>query len=448
MTPHYDDELLFQYAEGTCPIREEVEAHVSGCAVCAAELDAQREIVETLKAAAVWDDKADAPAGAPPSTFTSMAQRLASEDARARVVLDDVLSKPSTWWRNTIWNSEGGRTAGMVRQLLDRYGSLLNSSPAKAIDVTTLAMEISDDLSIVEYPSDFVIGLRAQSLRSYAYVLWIMGKNREALAATDRAEGLFLQTPLPNYEMARLGLVRAHIYSSMERTAEAIELTRASAETFAEYGDRSRYLDAKTTEAIMQFRNGAHAEALAVWQSVEHDPSLSDLTRVRVVHNIGVAHREMGHVNEAVDYLTRAAAEFEMLGITTERTRARWAMGQLLASANRIPDSLPVLRQAWREFEELGMEADAALAALELAEGLLTLGQPAEVPAICRTLLDRFTRAGMTSRAITALAFLREAIAIGQATPAHVRHVHDFLRGLPAQAARLFAPPPAGSLES
>jgi hypothetical protein len=93
------------------------------------------------------------------------------------------------------------------------------------------------------------------------------------------------------------------------------------------------------------------------------------------------------------------------------------------------------------------MVADAALAALDLAEALLIIGNTTEVPSICRTLLDRFTRAGMTSSAVTALAFLRETVAIGQVTPSHVRHVHDFLRELPGRPAHLFAPPPVGTLE-
>jgi hypothetical protein len=53
----------------------------------------------------------------------------------------------------------------------------------------------------------------------------------------------------------------------------------------------------------------------------------------------------------------------------------------------------------------------------------------------------------MTSRAITALSFLREAVALGQANPSLVRHVHDFLRELPAERPRLYAPPPPGGYE-
>jgi hypothetical protein len=73
--------------------------------------------------------------------------------------------------------------------------------------------------------------------------------------------------------------------------------------------------------------------------------------------------------------------------------------------------------------------------------------QPDEVPHICRTLLDRFTRAGMNERALTALAFLRETVASGHVTSLHVRHVHDFLRDVPDDREGPFAPPPAGPLE-
>lgn len=48
----------------------------------------------------------------------------------------------------------------------------------------------------------------------------------------------------------------------------------------------------------------------------------------------------------------------------------------------------------------------------------------------------------MTSRAVTALSFLREAVALGKATPSLVRHVHDFLRDVSSNPTRIFTPPP------
>src|SRR6266511_4045229 len=102
-------------------------------------------------------------------------------------------------------------------------------------------------------------------------------------------------------------------------------------------------------------------------------------------------------------------------------------------SAGKFTAAIPLFDRAWKEFEAIDMDADAALVALELAEALLVIGQPARVPQICRTLLDRFTRIGMTSRAITALSYLREVVAIGKAQPPVVRQVREFLRDLPSQ---------------
>jgi hypothetical protein len=137
-------------------------------------------------------------------------------------------------------------------------------------------------------------------------------------------------------------------------------------------------------------------------------------------------------------------AQFEMLGMDTERTRSRWLLAHALTASGKTLEAIPTLRQTWREFEKLDMVGDAGLVALELAEALLTTNQADEVPAICRDIIAQFTRSGMASRAITALSFLREAVAIGQASTSLVRHVHAFLRELPAEQPRLFAPPPAG----
>jgi len=47
---------------------------------------------------------------------------------------------------------------------------------------------------------------------------------------------------------------------------------------------------------------------------------------------------------------------------------------------------------------------------------------------------------------VTALAYLREAVAAGQATRTLVRHVQKFLRELPKEPALLFVPPPDGPM--
>ena len=443
---HYDDDSLLEYVEGISPVAGEIESHVDECSPCATEVGENREIVAALRTADVWDN-ASATAAAPRqflSTVTAFAERARLEEERAIALCDEILSGPSSWWRQRLRKSEGFCTAGMVKQLLERMRTMLERSPANALQVTALAIEVANGLDVIGYPSDYVIKLRAQALRDHAYVLSFMGRYPEALEVADRSKRLFLQVPLPEYDLARLALVRASILRSIDRVQEAIVLAREAADTFLRFGDRTRHVNARITEAGMIFKSGNIKEALAIWIALEQDPAIDDLGRVRVTHNIGTAYAELHQPEKTVEYMQRCIPVFEMLGMDTERARSRWMLSHALVVSGKIPEAIPMLRKTWREFEELDLIADAGLVALELAEALLMIDQPEEVPAICRDLIAQFTRAGMTSPAITALSFLREAVAIGHLSTSLVRHVYAFLRELPAEQPRLFASPPTG----
>lgn len=441
---HYDDQSLFEYVEGTSPIASEIEVHVSSCAECATEIGDHRQLIETLGDKDVWEK---APPVAPRQfvvNVTAFAERARAEEQGAAVLCDEILTGPSTWWPQRLRKTQGTRNAGMVKQLLDRMRSLLESSPANALQVTAMAIDIANALDVCDYPCDYVVKLRAQAARDHAYVLSFMGRFPEALDFVERAKRLFDQVPLPEYDLARLALVKSSILQYVDRASEAATLAREAGDTFLRFGDRVRYVNARITEGSVIYNAGNLERALAIYQSVENDPGLDDSGSVRVAHNIALCLLDMKEPARAVEYLQRCVAQFDMLGMETERTRSRWKLCSALVASEKTLDAIPMLRQTWREFEQLDLIADAALVALELAEALLACQQVEEVPAICRDVISQFTRAGMASRAITALSFLREAVAIGQASPSLVRHVHAFLRELPAEQPRLFAPPPNG----
>jgi tetratricopeptide (TPR) repeat protein len=448
MNSHYDEDALLEYVEGHSTIGSEIELHALSCTQCAAEIEQQRRMIAALRQDEPWQPPqvlAEVAAGRL-ADVVSFKERLDAEDAGASARLKHLLNGPSAWWRNAMRKEPGVRTAGMVRQLLGRMRELLERVPADALIATTLATEIAEGLSVAQYPSDFVVGLRGQALRDHAFVLSFMGRYPDARVAADRAERLFKQTPVPDYELARLDLVRANILRGIERYEESIQLADRAADTFARFGDRQASVNARMYQAANLFQQRQYAQALAIWKVIENDVDGDD-ARVMVLHNLGICYRETGKLEAAAEYLSRAAAEFEILGREANRAKSRWALASTLMAAEKHESAIRLLREVWRDFESYEMEADAALAALELAESLLVVNRPDEVPAICRALLDRFTRLGMSERAIVALAFLRESVATGHATPVHVRHVHDFLRDLPAEGERFSAPPPLGSLD-
>lgn len=448
---HYDDDALMKYAEGISPNAGEITAHVAVCESCAATLAGHRELADILRTAKVWESSgmlrvapAPPPAPAPRQSATmrelaAVGRRLDAEESAAVRIVDEILSTPSAWWRTKVMR-ESSQTIGVVRELLTRARGMTTSTPLQAFELTTLAVEVANDLPVAQYPSDLVYATRGHAARDHAYILFTLGRLPEALVATDKADELFRQTALPDYELARVDLMRAEIYALVDRIPEAIALARRAAQTFRSFGDKARWINATVNTGTMLFRNADYHEALAIWQSVINDPKIEDITRLMVKNNIALCRRELGDYEQAVRDLSAVIAEYELLDLDVLRSKSRWSLATTLVSAGRIEEALPIFELTWKDFETYGMESDAALVGLELAEALLVLGRPERVPQICRSILDRFTATGMTSRAITALAFLREAVAMGQAKPTLVRHVRDFLRELPGTSSRPAGP--------
>ncbi|HEY0160813.1 MAG TPA: tetratricopeptide repeat protein [Thermoanaerobaculia bacterium] len=391
----------------------------------------------------VWRDAEPAPRQFVVNV-TAFAERARREEERAVTICDEALSGPSSWWAQRLRKIPDSSTAGVVKELLERWRHMVRSTPANALHVTALAIQVANALDIAEYPCDYVVKLRAQAYRDHAFVLSFMGRHPEALEFVERSKRLFDQVPLPEYDLARLGVVKASILREVDRAEEAISVAREAADVFHRFGDNTRSANARLVEASALYECRSVREALGVFLQLDGDPALDEFASVMVKHSIAMCHADLGQPELAAEGFQRCVAEYEILGMETERTRARWRLGHALFVSGRTLESIPVLRTAWRELEQFEMASDAAVAALELAEALLVAGQPDEVPVICRDVISLFTRTGMASRALTALSFLREAVAIGQATPSLVRHVHTFLRELPKEQPRLFAPPPRG----
>lgn len=440
---HPNDEQLLELVDESLgegdESRARTRAHVETCAPCTQRISELRYFVTLLREHDVWkilpanSERRRALA----QQAGAIAQQMRAEMDAAANVVAEVIAGPSQWWRKRVEQAEGTRTVGFVRRLLERAEKLSERSPADAVEATAIAVELAEELRVDAYPFDIVINLRAGASREHAYSLFYIGRFPDALKAVERAEHLFGQLPFEVVDLARAWLTRAMIYRAIDRQAEGITLSRQAASVFRSFGLSDRYVKARFVEGMMLHQLGRLAEALEVWKSIEDEPALRrDVSFGMLLQNIGTAYYQSGELEAAQDYLTRALAEYERRGVETEKVRTRWSMASTLVAGGRLAEALPVLRETWREFEALEMHASGALVALEIAEVLLIMGKPQDVPKICRTILDQFTQLGMTSRAITALSFLREALALGKGTPSLIRLVHDFIRDLPGNPRR------------
>ncbi|HEX7139743.1 MAG TPA: tetratricopeptide repeat protein [Vicinamibacterales bacterium] len=352
-----------------------------------------------------------------------------AEEQQAREICDAVLTGPSQWWGNALRGVEESRTAGMVTILIQRSYAALDHSPPDALALTELAVTIAGQLPPDRYPYDQLMKLRGDAMREQAFVLSYMGRLMEAARIADMAGVILVQAPIPLIELARLDLVRSNIARNMGKYDKAIAYAREAGETYRDFGNQRSWLMAIEYEAAAYYSAQNYKRALELWHSAgEHVEVLPQEQQAARLHNIGICASALGDFDEAARSFAAAGEVFERLGLVVNRVKCRHSLGLAMHEAGRHSDAVGVLEKAQEELDALGMESDAALAALTRVEALFAAGRPDEVPAICRMLIERFTRAGNNCAAMTALAYLRETVATGHATPASVRMVRDFIR--------------------
>jgi tetratricopeptide (TPR) repeat protein len=365
-------------------------------------------------------------------------KRLVDEEAAANALCQRLLTGPARWWGNALRNAEGSRTAGMVTVLIERAAETGQHSPAKALLVAELAGQVAAFIGIDDYPYDHVLKIRGQAFRTIAWWLSVLARFDEASVNVQRSHELLEKIPVPDLELARLDLVRSNIARYVDKHDEAIECARRAGETFLWFGSRSGWVKACHYEAAAHYGCHDYVRALEVWEGIaEYLDSADTLGRAQLLHNKAMCHRELGRLEQAEKAFCEAAEVYRSLGMDVDHLKCLFSLGITLTMQAKYEMAIRMLRTSFKEADALGMGADALLVGLRLVEALLLANQEKEVPAICRDLVERCTRAGMKSNAMTALSYLREALATGHATPDLVRHVYSFMRDTALREKRL-----------
>jgi tetratricopeptide (TPR) repeat protein len=364
-------------------------------------------------------------------------RRLVAEQEAAAAICDRVLTGPPAWWANAVKAEEGACTAGMVATLIERSEAALRRSTHDALVLSEIALGIANLIETNDYLYDHVQKLRGQALRQQAFVLSSRGELKPAARTAGLSRLLLRQIPIPDLELARLDLVDSDVARRGEKYDDAIASARRGGQTFLDFGQRTSWLKARNYEAAAFYSAGNPASALDIWRAMERYSDLltAEFQAVRL-HNMGICARATGRFEEAVRCYARAATEFDRLGLTVNRIKCGYSIGLALSSIGRHDEAIVVLGKAADEMDAVGLDEDAALAKLARVEALLALGRAGDVPSICRDLVERFTRAGIHGAAMTAIAFLRETVATGHATPASVRGIRDFVSDTTFRGAR------------
>lgn len=440
---HYDDAsliMLMESGRGDDP-------HLVTCQQCSDSVAQYLAIREVLGDEAVWDlrELNDDPVSETIANLRAFATDMAREDAEADVILTSLLAGSRETWMPRLRRHPEWRTAGVVRRLIAATDKAIDTMPPDAVAITALATEIADSLDSEVYLSETILKLRGAAWRERAYALFYVGDFRPALEAIDRSEAWFAATVVDEYDGARVGLVRAWILRALEQTRGAFGLTRKSLVTFDTFGDVARLNMAHETEAAVHYKERDFRAAVAIWHELEQRLPIDELhTRGFLLQNLAHAYRQLGDYARAQSHYELAIEVFTALGVQPAAVRARWHIGLTQMASGKYEEALAFLSNICDEFEQLGMRDEAVLTSLDRAEALLLLGRNDEVVAICQSLTRQFEDRGLehTCGALTAIAYLREAIEAGRCTPAVVEHVRNYVRRTGTQQQLLFLPLP------
>lgn len=441
---HYDDETLIALMESK---GDGSDPHVPTCETCAEKLESVRMIAETLKDEAVWNESSfsETPVPATISALRAAASRMEDEDAQAESVVRELLAEPRHSWRAKLDAHPEHQTAGLVRKLIAASNHAIDTMPVEAVEITTLAVDIAETLQGPGLSEGRLAQLHGAARRERSYALYYTGRFAEALAEADRAHSLFAKCMVDDYERARVEIVRALAFRALEQFTSGLAAARGAVRVFTEFSDLEKVVSGALAEVQLLFslRDFAKAEAILSEQEIRLRSSDHSQTHARVLGNLAYAHWQQGRVAEALSFYDASSEILKEIGVETEALRARWGVATMLAEAGHRDDALRRLRSIAAEFEERGMACEAALADMGIAELLLLEEKFAEVEEICRGAMRSFELAGVSysAKALTALAYLREATEARIVTPKLVRQVREYIRRLPSEENLLFAPP-------
>jgi len=364
--------------------------------------------------------------------FAATAARLERErDTAADVVARHLRDTPIDQWPH-LAESQALRNNAALEQLSEEVRKRIDRDNIAALAIANVATAIAESLPPHAYPSVVLSQIRATAWRDRANALRYLGRHEEALTAIDRAESILDQFAAVAHDRAVIRLVKAMILAQTERFDDAQALVAECRAVFADTGDSKRYRDAGVVQANALYRAERYAEAQEVYIGLLADANASgDLeSQARLHNNLGYCATHLGDYAAAKIHFSNAVAAFTDLGYKAEIPRTKRGAGLIFIARGQVAAGLTELREARNAFTSFSMVDEAGLCALSIAEVLLERGEHAEANSLIDTVAEEFAAAGIDERAVTAVARLRDAMRVDDATAETVHTVHAYVESL------------------
>jgi tetratricopeptide (TPR) repeat protein len=317
-------------------------------------------------------------------------------------------------------------------QLSRQAMARIHRVPLESLAITSLALGVVEQLPETLCPPKLRAQLRSQAWKDQANVFRFLGRYSDAFAAYDRAEESLDAFSIFDLGRAGVWLGRSAVLQESGRVEEAMPLLRDCERLFEQHGDRRGVLYCGISEGALLHRSARYREACDLYLSlIPLAREVGDPGALASIHNnIGHSAIEIEELSLADAHLTRAVELFRETHEPLQIARSELAQGRMFLRRGETERGMAQLQRVRAVFLEHGLVEEAGLCGLDLVKALLAREAFEEAEALARGLVSEFTAAQLNRRAITALAFLSEAISQRTASVATVQNVRRFIRRL------------------
>jgi tetratricopeptide (TPR) repeat protein len=370
--------------------------------------------------------------------FAATARKLQHErEQSAEIVARLLRETPKEKWP-ALAQREELRNSGALEVLSQECLDRRHSAPLDALAIARIATTIADEVS--DYPPVVLAQLRAHAWKDLGQVLNNISRADDALGAVEHADAVLADFGTLAHDRAIVRLVRACLLQDVQRYDEAVALLEECKSVFRDHGDQRRFLICGVAEGALLHRMGHFREAReAFFLLLDEAEKANDHESLASLHNnIGHSSVELGDFDTAEKHLAYAIEILRSLGEPLRVARAELARGRLIVRRGEIDRGIAHLRATRDQFLRHRLVEEAGLCALDVVEALLTRGAALEAEQLARTVVAEFTSAQLSTRAITALGYLTEAISARKASPATAANVRQYIDALRSEPERVF----------
>lgn len=416
---HPDIDVVERFIRGssTASEKQEIVAHLlSDCPEC-------RGIAQ-----AVWDQPIRVPSSVLREKLQKRMDLVEFERASALQLWEELQKLPQKQRQLLVHNSRRFQTWSLCEHLLKRAFELGFDTPAEALPITELAVDISLHVDPEEYTPELISDLRARALGYQANALRINSDLRSAERLLSQAFELLEEGTGDVLEQAELLRFQASLRCDQVRFRDAIKLQRRAVRLYRRLGDTPMEGRASISLGLFLSLDGRPEESVVVLRKAQTKLNPHETRWVLACrHNLALALRECSRLAEGLQVLNETRSLYASVGDKVSLLRMRWLEAQFARDLGNLAYAETVLHETCKDFVAQKLPADAALVCLELAELYSGQGRTREVRDLCEKLVRTFEALETPPQVLVAMTLLQRAVQEDIVTAAILSEIRERL---------------------